>query len=122
MKNVAEPEWYELEARSAAKELWALPRWEGQGELGSWLLPDGREVFDLIATGDIDDLCFLIWFEPYQSYPRAGDLIWTGSEIKLASQRFVDVLTSIGATGFQSYDADQRSKKSESIPASSGWA
>jgi hypothetical protein len=109
-------DWYELEAKSSAKELWAVVKWEGQGDVGPWLLPDGREILDLIATGDVDELGFPIWFEPYQSYRNAGDLIWTTAWMKLASQRFVDVLTSIKATGFQTYDANLRSKKGEPIP------
>ena len=26
--------WYELEAKSSARELWALPHWDGKAELG----------------------------------------------------------------------------------------
>ena len=107
--------WYDLEAKSSAQELWAVPKWQGQGDLGPWLLPDGRQILDLIATGDVAELPFPIWFEPYQSYRHAGDLIWTTAEIKLASVRFVDVLRSIGATGFQTYAATVKSKKGEPI-------
>ncbi|HEY5847399.1 MAG TPA: hypothetical protein VIT42_11495 [Microlunatus sp.] len=42
---------YELEAKSAARELWAVPQWHGKGVLGPWVLADGREILDLIATG-----------------------------------------------------------------------
>ena len=109
-------DWYELEAKSSAKDMWAVVKWEGQGDVGPWLLPDGREILDLVATGDVDELGFPIWFEPYQSYRNAGDLIWTTAWIKLASQRFVDVLTSIKATGFQTYDANLRTNTGEPIP------
>ncbi len=116
MNTKVTTEWYELEARSSAKDLWAIPKWEGQSELGPWLLPDGRDIIELIATGDVDELGFPIWFEPYQSYRQAGDLIWTTSWMKLASERFVEVLRSVGATGFQTYETNLRTKRGEAIP------
>jgi len=74
------------------------------------LLPDGRDILNLIATGDVNELGFPIWFELCQAYQRAGDLVWTTAWMKLASQWFVDLLTAIGVTGFHTSEPDLRSK------------
>lgn len=94
-----------LSGRIATRDVWVTPEWEGRSRFGPWLLPDGRDVVALVAGGDIDDVPFPVWFRPSNSGRRLGDLLWAGGlSTKLASQRFVDVLVRIGATGYRTYE------------------
>lgn len=116
-------EWYELEARWSSRELWAIPTWEGKSEYGPWLLPDGRDITDVIATGEAHELGYRYWFEPPQSWRRAGDLLWSGGlATHVASERFVDVLSGISATGYRTYPAPFRTQQGEPIPGFVGLA
>ena len=74
---------------------------------GHWLLADGTDVDDLVAAGDLERLDFVPRFRRYGGGGQVGDLVWTGgSNAKIASRRFVDVLESIGATGYRTYPAE----------------
>lgn len=90
---------YELRAPSATRDLWVSPEWEGKLRFGPYVLPDGRDIIDLVEAGEVDELDFDVWFRQSQGSrgERFGDLLWTGGlAIKIASRRFVDALEELG--------------------------
>ncbi|MDF9716315.1 hypothetical protein INN71_15135 [Nocardioides sp. ChNu-153] len=92
-------EWFSLRGKSAIRDLWVAPEWEGQPKLGPWLLPDGREIPRLIEDGQADELGFPFWFRQVEGSRgrRRGDLLWGGgSRTKVVSRRFVDALGELG--------------------------
>ncbi|OXM43044.1 hypothetical protein [Amycolatopsis alba] len=68
-----------------------------------WRLPDGSDVFQLIDDGRTERLSFVPRFVHTNRGTRLGDLIWTTGDTKVASRRFVNVLASIGATGYRTF-------------------
>ncbi|WP_327638665.1 hypothetical protein OHB24_09930 [Kribbella sp. NBC_00482] len=96
---------YLLEARSGPDNLWA--RFEE---------PDGfgLEAYDLVADGDVERLGGVPRFVRSNS-GRVGDLVWTTGSAKIASPRFVDVLESIGATGYRTFPVDVRGRRGDVI-------
>lgn len=115
--------WYECVAQSATRDAWMVATGPGRPELGPWVLPDGRAVDDLIADGDVDQIPFDVCFEPSNYGKRYGDLLWTGGmAYKLASQRFVEVLESIAATGYKTFPVRLRDNKKNIIDGYVGFA
>ena len=104
----------------ARSELWVAPEWEGRPELGPWLTEDGRRITEVIAEGKADTLGFPVWFEQSQNcrdtkWPRS-DMLWNeGSPAKVVSERFVQTLTDLGATGFSAYPVEVRTRKGEAV-------
>lgn len=96
---------YELQAYSG-RYIWAFPDHLGQPNLGPHLLPDGIDVGDAVANGDTSRLGFVPRFRRSGGGPQIGDLVWTGTNMKIASQRFVDVLESVHATGYRTFTID----------------
>jgi hypothetical protein len=107
----------------ATRDMWVMPEWEGRPQFGPWQLPDGRDVTAVIADGSIDDVPFAVWFRPFNSGKRLGDLLWAGGlSTKLASRRFVDVLDQIGATGYRTYEVTFIDRKRNPIEGYLGIA
>lgn len=95
-----------LTGRAATRDLWVVPEWEGMAEFGPWLLDDGRQVQQVIAAGQVDELPFAVWFRQDQGSKaqRHGDILWgTGSPAKVVSRRFVEALSDLGVTGLSTY-------------------
>ncbi|KGM14425.1 hypothetical protein [Cellulomonas bogoriensis] len=112
-----------VQARSAVRDVWIQPRWEGKPALGPWHSADGRDVVDLIAGGDLDQISFPVWFQAFGRGTRWGDMLWTGGlPCKVASTRFVAVLESIGATGWRTFEVDLRAKGGDPVPGYLGIA
>ncbi|WBQ08471.1 hypothetical protein [Kribbella sp. CA-293567] len=65
-------------------------------------MPDGADVYDLVADGEVERVGFIPRYVHGNRGRRVGDLLWTtGSGAKIASRRFIDVLESLGATGYR---------------------
>lgn len=110
---------YELEARSGSPNAWAVPHHPGMPEFGEFLLPDGRDARDLIADGDTADLGFTPTFLKEHGN-RFGDLLWTTSRSKVASDRFITALA--GFAGWKSFPVRLTQRRGEDIPGYAGFA
>lgn len=113
---------YKLEARSGTDNLWVLvqhPEADASGTVPSGV---GREFWDLVSDGEIERLGFVPRFVRSNS-GRVGDLVWTTGSAKIASPRFVQVLESIGATGYRTFPIDVRGRRGDVIiPGFVGFA
>lgn len=111
--------WIEPPSEGAA---WFTIEWPGQPELGPYLLPDGRDIFQLIAEGRIDEL----GFEPTVVQTRSGplgDMLWTlGSSCKVASERMLKTLARIKATGYRTFPLSVRASGGKILGHYSGIA
>lgn len=95
---------YELQAKSATRDLWVMSRFPGEPELGPFLMADGSDVYELVADGEVERVGFIPRFVHHNRGRRVGDLLWaTGADVKLASRRFIDVLETIEATGYRTF-------------------
>jgi hypothetical protein len=113
---------YVLQARSGPDNLWVMRDHPGQPEYGDYLGPDGESLYELIANGQVDGLGFTPRFTRSNS-GRSGDLVWTtGDFAKIASRRFVDVLESIGATGYRTFPVEVRGRRGDPIGEFAGLA
>jgi hypothetical protein len=93
---------YKLSGPWATRDLWVAPEWQGMPRFGPHLLPDGRDILDLIERGDIEELGFDVWFRQVEGSrgQRFGDLLWAGGlATKVVSRRFVDALEDLGVAG-----------------------
>ncbi|MEU2200146.1 hypothetical protein [Isoptericola sp. NPDC019482] len=94
---------YKLVASSGAKDVWVFAHHPGMPELGPFVLPDGRDAYQLIRDGRTTDLPFVPRF--VQTHGRRwGDLLWTTEQTKIASQLFVDALE--GFSGWHDFDVE----------------
>lgn len=114
---------FRLHASYADSHLWVEPRWDGIDDSGYWLLPDGRDISEVVAEGQLDEIPFEVWFRAFGSGTKRGDLLWTGGLAqKFASQRFVEVLQGLGVTGYITYDLAIVDKKGNPIEGYVGFA
>jgi len=104
---------YKLMARSGPDNLWIVV--DKPPQAGPWLGRDGEDLDDLIANGETDRLGFVPRFVR-QNSGKVRDLIWaTGGSAKVVKPRFIDVLVSIGATGYRTFPVEVRGRRGESI-------
>lgn len=113
---------YLLQARSTTRDVWVRHHHDGQFVRGQWQLPDGRDLYDLIAAGDTAQLGFVPRFVRDNRGTRVGDLLWTTGMSKIASRRFVDVLESIDATGYRTFPVDVLNRDGSSLGDFVGFA
>ena len=114
-------DWYLLRAHDESGDVGVATEWEGKPPLGPWLLPDGRDIDELIADGRLDEVPFPVWFRRVGGGKRWGDLL-PGGACKIASVRLVGVLESIGATGYRTFPIDLRDRGGEPITGYVGFA
>ena len=113
---------HELQPYSG-RYIWAFPDNPGQPEWGPHLLPDGTKVWDLVANGDTGRLPFTPRFRRRGGGPQIGDLLWTGTAtMKVASRRFVDVLQSVHASGYRTFEIDLVGGRKRPMPGFVGFA
>lgn len=113
--------WVEVRPFSEERDLWVAPEGEGKPAFGPWLTEDGRRVVETIAEGRGEELPFPVWFEQTEGCTgrRRGDLLWAGGlSISIASDRFIDTLTSVGARGWSTYPVTLRDRKGADISGS----
>ena len=113
---------YLLEARSTNRDVWVLLEYDGRPSPVPWLLPDGSDVYQLIPNGETERLGFVPRFVQSNRGTRLGDLVWTTGAAKIASRRFVDVLESIGATGFRTFPVEALDRDGQSLGDFVGFA
>ena len=93
-----------IAARSGPAYLWAFPDFPGQPEYGEYVLPEhSRDPRDMVADGDVENLGFVPCFRQAGRGRKVGDLVWTGCDIKIASDRFLAVLREQDATGYRTF-------------------
>ncbi|PMB98227.1 hypothetical protein CJ198_07625 [Brevibacterium luteolum] len=99
--------WYKIKPLSTQRDFWIHTNWEGRPDLGSPRLDDGREVFDVVADGKLEEIPFPVWFERSTDSrgKRRGDILWGGPPT-LVSQRFADAVADLGVTGCSTFDVD----------------
>jgi hypothetical protein len=66
-------------------------------------MPDGADVYDLVADGEVERVGFIPRYVHGNRGRRVGDLLWTTGSAKIASRRFIEVLESVGATGYRTF-------------------
>lgn len=110
---------YELVAKSDGPSAWVLPANPSLPKIGPFVLDDGRDIYRLIADGDIADLDFIPTFRHTQG-SHFGDLLWTTCEMKLASNRFIKALS--GFSGWRSFDIHPLGHEGETIDGYKGFA
>jgi hypothetical protein len=66
-------------------------------------MPDGADVYDLVADGEVERVGFTPRYVHGNRGRRVGDLLWTTGSAKIASRRFIEVLESVGATGYRTF-------------------
>lgn len=110
---------YEVVAKSDEPNAWLLPANPGLPEIGPFKLDDGRDIYQLIADGDIADLEFTPTFRHTQG-SHFGDLLWTTCEMKVASSRFIKALS--GFSGWRSFDIHLLGREGETIDGYKGFA
>lgn len=113
----------EVRPFSEERDLWVAPEGEGKPAFGPWLTEDGRRVVETIAEGRGEELPFPVWFEQTEGCTgrRRGDLLWAGGlSISIASDRFIDTLTSVGARGWSTYPVTLRDRKGAEISGYQG--
>ncbi|WP_291277900.1 hypothetical protein [Galactobacter sp.] len=96
-------------AKNATTDLWVVPSWEGRPEYGSPTLDDGREVYDVIACGNLEDIPFNVWFERNTDAKgkRHGDILWSGGlESQPVSRRFAQAVAELGVADVKTYEID----------------
>lgn len=106
---------YLLEARSTNRDVWVLIEYDARASPVPWLLPDGSDVYQPILNGDTERLGFVPRFVQPNRGTRLGDLVWTTGAAKIASRRFVDVLQSIGATGYRTFAVEVLDRDGQSL-------
>lgn len=110
---------YELVAKSDGPSAWVFPANPSLPKIGPFKLDDGRDIYQLIADGDIADLDFTPTFRHTQG-SHFGDLLWTTCEMKLASNRFIKALS--GFSGWRSFDIHLLGLKGEIMDGYKGFA
>lgn len=112
-------DWWLVTGRSAVRDLWVSLTWPDKPTYGPWLLPDGRDIVDLVATGRLDQLGFRIWYEQMEGCRaplRRNDVLHCGGlQVKVVSTRFVEALHGLGVTGLSTYEADVVLRSGESL-------
>lgn len=115
--------WYQCQAASTTRDAWVRPTWPGQPPFGPWVLPDGRDVAGLLADGHVDALPFPVTWRRFNGGQRWGDLLWTGGlPAKVASLRFLQVLESVGATGYCTFPVTVTDGRSRPVDGYRGLA
>lgn len=94
-----------ISARYGPKDAWFAPDWPDKPALGPYpQLPDGRDPIEATADGDMGLLPHPVVLRQSNRGNRFGDILWTeGTPIKAVSQRLVDALTDVGATGWRTF-------------------
>ena len=78
-------------------------------------MPDGADVYDLVADGEVERVGFIPRYVHGNRGRRVGDLLWTTGGAKIASRRFIDVLESLGATGYRTFPVTVEYRDGSSI-------
>lgn len=121
MARVSTTGWYGLSARHSSRELLVAPEWEGMPELGPHVLDDGREVYEVVMEGRLDELDFPVWFRQQEGSrdKRRGDMLWMGGlHLEIVSRRFVDALGDLGALdGVRTFPVELRDRRMRRIEA-----
>lgn len=94
---------YRLSASADSKDVWVSDRFPDPFGKEPYLLPDGTNIYKRVADGDTANLGFVPKFVQSNRGHVVGDLLWTTGSIKIASQRFVEVLTELDVTGFKTF-------------------
>jgi hypothetical protein len=78
-------------------------------------MPDGADVYDLVADGEVERVGFIPRYVHGNRGRRVGDLLWTTGSAKIASRQFIDVLESLGATGYRTFPVTVEYRDGSSI-------
>lgn len=99
--------WYEIIPLSTQRDFWIRTVWEGKPPLGPYTLDDGRDIYDVVADGNLEELPFDVWFEreTISRGKRRGDILWGGPPT-LVSQRFADAVAELGVAGCSTFEVN----------------
>ncbi len=106
--------WYILGANGATRDLWLHPTGDGMPEYGRWILPDGRDVHEVLRANGPDSLGIPVWWtqDDESSGRRLHDMLWdtSMSGLKLVSRRMHEVLVGCGAS-LRTFEVDIRLRR-----------
>ncbi|HEX8508077.1 MAG TPA: hypothetical protein VF635_01065 [Propionibacteriaceae bacterium] len=108
-----------LLARSSGKDVWVASDFPDGTPLEQ---PDGSNTFLRVAAGETTGLDFVPRFKVANRGTRWGDLLWTTGDTKLASQRFIEVLSRVGASGWRRFDVEVVAARRRPVPGYHGLA
>lgn len=98
---------HEIVARSSSPNAWILPANPGQPVMGPFKTADGRDIYGLVADGEIAGLGFVPTFRHARG-SVFGDLLWTTCAIKVASANFIAALD--GYTGWRCFGGSSQNR------------
>lgn len=101
---------YRLSAKAGHQDAWVRGDFPQDLTLG-----DDASVYDIVAAGDAASYGFVPRFTAANKGLRFGDLIWTTGSSKIASQRLLDALASISATGYKTFPIELMTGHPESM-------
>lgn len=109
--------WRRVQGLSSEKDLWVVPTGESRPEMGCWTTEDGRDVMEVVGSGQADALTFAVWFEQSpDGGDRRGDMLWTqGAPMSIVSEAFVEGLRTLGVEGWDTYPVDIRGRDGEAV-------
>lgn len=104
-----------LEGPWGSRRAWASLWWDGLVPDESWgILPDGRDVSDVLVAGDLHPLP-PVWLRVRNTGTYA-DILWTTSMVGVyVSDRFVSALQDAGFDGFQLLPLQVQPKRGERL-------
>lgn len=98
-----------------ASFLWVELDWEGQDPDAPFTLPNGRELDEVIGSGEFDTIADQVWLSVSNS-GKAGDILWTTSmAFTVISTRMLDILRQFGGVTLAAFPLATRRERSPGL-------
>ncbi len=95
--------------------MWVDLAWEGMDPDHPLTLPDGRDISDVIASGNVRQIIDQVWLK-IVNYGKPTDMLWsTGMAITVVSRRMADALIEAGAEDVDVFPVTVRRQRSPDL-------